>query len=387
MKKNGFTLIELLAVIVILAIIALIVTPVVSGIITSARNSANARSVEGHIRNLELAIISDAFAKASGDLAVYDSTSSNGISNETGIVARGLTIPENDKITCETYNIVNGQVTEARGCADYTNTANWHHTYTYTPTEGAVMDADEVGTAEPAVTPIATKVTEAGATHMGIVYLDPSRTVINCSATSEITATNTGCKKFYIFGTTNDSKYKMIMDRNTTAKIEWANEEDYADAGGDEDEYDDNQNTQGPVTVTKQLTLDTENWIGSPRLITANEVAAIVGVDGWTNDGSKYFYFGSKTSNGYNKQDGDEKTRQQSYHWLFDYTSSCTTYGCQDGKEDSSTDGYWTNDTVTDDTVVSWCVYNHGGLGNLSAGNGIRFGVRPVIEISTALID
>ena len=46
MKKNGFTLIELLAVIVILAIIALIATPIILGIINDAREESNDRSVE-----------------------------------------------------------------------------------------------------------------------------------------------------------------------------------------------------------------------------------------------------------------------------------------------------------------------------------------------------
>jgi len=44
--KKGFTLIELLAVIVILAIIALIATPIILGIINDAREKANERSVE-----------------------------------------------------------------------------------------------------------------------------------------------------------------------------------------------------------------------------------------------------------------------------------------------------------------------------------------------------
>ena len=44
--KKGFTLIELLAVIVILAIIALIATPIILGIINDAKDSANERSVE-----------------------------------------------------------------------------------------------------------------------------------------------------------------------------------------------------------------------------------------------------------------------------------------------------------------------------------------------------
>ena len=46
MKNNGFTLIELLAVIVILAIIALIATPIILGIINDAREESNERSVE-----------------------------------------------------------------------------------------------------------------------------------------------------------------------------------------------------------------------------------------------------------------------------------------------------------------------------------------------------
>ena len=46
MKNKGFTLIELLAVIVILAIIALIATPIILGLINDSRKSANMRSAE-----------------------------------------------------------------------------------------------------------------------------------------------------------------------------------------------------------------------------------------------------------------------------------------------------------------------------------------------------
>lgn len=46
MNNKGFTLIELLAVIVILAIIALIATPIVLGIINDARTQAQARTTE-----------------------------------------------------------------------------------------------------------------------------------------------------------------------------------------------------------------------------------------------------------------------------------------------------------------------------------------------------
>ena len=58
MKKKGFTLIELIAVLVIMAIIALIVTPLVMSIIRKARVSADKRSIDAYGRSIELAVAS-----------------------------------------------------------------------------------------------------------------------------------------------------------------------------------------------------------------------------------------------------------------------------------------------------------------------------------------
>ncbi|MBR3523333.1 MAG: type II secretion system protein [Bacilli bacterium] len=59
MKANqkGFTLIELLAVIVILAVIALITTPIVLGIINDAKEASNLRSVEAYAKAVEYGVI------------------------------------------------------------------------------------------------------------------------------------------------------------------------------------------------------------------------------------------------------------------------------------------------------------------------------------------
>ena len=127
MNKKGFTLIELLAVIVILAIIALIVTPVVSNIISSARKAANARSVEGHVKNIEYAIIQKAFEEGTGDLSIADS-----LTTDTAVKAT-LTIPAGDKIECSTIAISNGTVTSASGCKD----PSWTDSFTYTEGAGA----------------------------------------------------------------------------------------------------------------------------------------------------------------------------------------------------------------------------------------------------------
>ena len=53
MRKNGFTLIELLAVIVILAIIALIATPIILGIINESKKESQERSVELYASTLK----------------------------------------------------------------------------------------------------------------------------------------------------------------------------------------------------------------------------------------------------------------------------------------------------------------------------------------------
>ena len=52
--RRGFTLIELLAVIVILAIIALIATPIVLDIIDEARSGSNERTIENIMHASEL---------------------------------------------------------------------------------------------------------------------------------------------------------------------------------------------------------------------------------------------------------------------------------------------------------------------------------------------
>ena len=55
-KKKGFTLIELIVVLVIMAILALIVTPLVMSIIRKARIAADKRSIDAYGRSIELAI-------------------------------------------------------------------------------------------------------------------------------------------------------------------------------------------------------------------------------------------------------------------------------------------------------------------------------------------
>ena len=113
MKKRGFTLIELLAVIVVLAIIALIATPIVMNLIKNAEKGAAERSAERYIDAVELAIATDRLDNALIADGVYESDA-NG-----NLCLQGKTCTEPD-LTVEingnkpktgtTVKIVNGQV-------------------------------------------------------------------------------------------------------------------------------------------------------------------------------------------------------------------------------------------------------------------------------------
>ena len=63
MKRKGFTLIELLAVIVVLAIIALIATPIVMNTIKRSKKGAAERSADSYVKQVEVAVATERLNK------------------------------------------------------------------------------------------------------------------------------------------------------------------------------------------------------------------------------------------------------------------------------------------------------------------------------------
>ena len=126
MRNKGFTLIELLAVIVILAIIALIATPIVLGIINDTRKSADQETAKLIVSHFETAY-STAYMQKGGveptlaDVAAkfnmdgIDSTKT-GIVGENGFTVTGGTNGEfyvtskSGNVTCKTTTTTEGQV-------------------------------------------------------------------------------------------------------------------------------------------------------------------------------------------------------------------------------------------------------------------------------------
>ena len=97
------------------------------------------------------------------------------------------------------------------------------------------------------------------------------------------------------------------------------------------------------------------------------------GASGWNSASStSSFYF-----------EGSELSGQgtSNYSWLFDYTNTCTSYGCN--TKNDGTYGYWTLSPVVDRSDVAWYVCGFGELCYYSVGAfDENVGVRPVITIS-----
>ncbi len=114
MKSNkGFTLIELLAVIVILAVIALIATPIILNLIEKARLGAAESSAYAYIEAAEKAAVvkmmSDTTTKISGDCTATKTTLSCTTGGDLTLDVKGE-MPESGSITFG----ANGSVTAAK---------------------------------------------------------------------------------------------------------------------------------------------------------------------------------------------------------------------------------------------------------------------------------
>ena len=108
-RKNAFTLIELLAVIVVLAIIALIATPIVMNTIEKSKKGAAERSADNYIDAVETTV---ATKRLDGNILEGTYT----INDKGNLEGNGLTEPlviemNGNKPTSGTITIKDGQVT------------------------------------------------------------------------------------------------------------------------------------------------------------------------------------------------------------------------------------------------------------------------------------
>ena len=342
MKRKGFTLIELLAVIVILAIIALIATPTILGVIEKARKGASEQSALGYIDAVEKQV---AINQVKNENLINDGTYNvpmTGITVKGEAPTKGWLKIEKGMVT--NYSFVIGKYVITKGTK--------------------TIKGDEPAKSEETIKTGPTKVAaQEGDTHKGVVYLDPTDLTKNCDASNSVstTGTKTGCMKWYIYSE-DETNYNMILDHNTTAIV----------------------NSTDSSEVEKQVAADTSKWDSNlkTRLITTHEVADVTNLKNWLDDNE-----GFCLATGEKYETAENGCSSGKYSWLFVNTYDCEIYGCD--VEDSSAygdiGGYWTHLPGFDMApYTTWYVNNHGALMTSVKDKGI--GIRPVITISKDII-
>ena len=346
MKRKGFTLIELLAVIVILAIIALIATPTILGVIEKARKGATEQSALGYIDAIEKQV---AINQVKGENLITDGTHDVPISDVT---VKGET-PTKGWVTIEKGIVTNYSFVIGK----------------YVVTKDEKVEKGE----EPATKPSGTVETTYTVYPNGTaIYYNPvTNSKCDSSEAVSTTGTKTGCMKWYTFNDEgeNASTVNMILDHNTTATLAYNST---------------NVNTE-PKEAATALTTDTQSWNNSlnARLITADEIAKITNntsFNGESSTSDSWFYFDSNNQTQTATTQGASK-----YAWLFDYTNDCTKYGCNIAE--SSNYGYWTSTPVVVSSNNVWRVIRDGSL-RISGDASYTFfsGIRPVITVSKNII-
>lgn len=215
-----------------------------------------------------------------------------------------------------------------------------------------------------------------------VIYFNPqtNNTCDDYNEKNSDDGTKKGCMKWYTF---NDEKknnmLKLILDHNTTSNVSWIKQADYLKSSSDTD-Y---SNKLGSITASEQLNNDTSTWKVKAKLISVDEISAIVNEKIYL-DSEKNFFFDSKESKPL-KECYKGNTSKCSYGWLTDRTSTnCTKYGCLNNAT-TDTYGYWTSSTSLNDLSKSWRVYFDGRVMPTNI-NDISSGIRPVIEIQKSLL-
>ena len=379
MRNKGFTLIELLAVIVILAIIALIATPIILGIIKDAKEQANERSVEMYAKALENAI---AQQQLDGSAPI---TGTFYTDNGKEILLNGQTILTVDydgpEITIERIDIYEDGSVYIEGIKSKSDNKTLANSVGI---KQRYIDGEEV---------YIDVTTGKSCTNY---HVDNSKTGYNGLTTTKTTDNQNSCLKFYAFLDDGGNNLNLLLDHNTTAKLSWNSS---------------NSNVSGPKEVLEQLKTDTNEWVETitptkyeykgtsrpytinyseykARLITAQEIAQITEADNllsWdeTLTASGWYYLdGAKTNNTVPKWQTQvaNSTNKSDYYWLFDRTYKCKVYGCLNSVTEQ-TYGYWTSSSCAGGSNCAWYVNRIGYVSNDYVNDTSNYGVRPVITI------
>jgi len=371
MKRNGFTLIELLAVIVILAIIALIATPIILGIINDARKESNERSVELYASAVRNAIASYQLTNPNAPKTFED-----------------LTIQYEGDVECATEELYSDGSFYIADCTVNDNAVD----YTY-GTKKVIK-----GKLSSVCTPVEEQYFADSPLEPGYEYeckVDPNKAPY----------------AFYVLTTPEEgaTSVNLIMDSNINISgeaikdgsldlgtVAWMEKVDYInkDVGGTVEEWDDEElwTKYGPITAMNYLQTATRNWTN----VNTQTISTFTDNAGNTHNIAKTY-----TANARIPYKSEVSDYSGSTAYLYDNLQcGCSDYegnqlSCDiapvvngvhtEGLEHVDVGGYWT--LTTSSTMDSLWINEKGFISDASVNTKISeyefgIGVRPVINLS-----
>ena len=357
--KNGFTLIELLAVIIILAIVALIATPIILNVVDDAKKSAG---------------LSESNMIYSG-INNYCATEDVKAQLDKDYVRICTSSLDAEKVK-EMVNLGNAKIIEI----EYGTKLTWlkveSNGHIYSLEENAMVEGD----------------------------LNKPESKYAVGDLLKVQVSDSETQNIYVLEVNGD-EIVGILDRNLPGGTgPWISQEDYNSAGGnwssDSDEVK-NQNLYqfGPVTALAVMNAQTSSWnkVNEISLPSAEEILKLTGYykelesSGETaNWESKYF----TDFNNFMMSNESVQTCSSGSECREAITAAggskyllpeWATINLETTGDNSAGYGYWTitpmNYSVVSNPVRAWFVSDGGGLGSDFVDYSDSYGVRPVIHI------
>ncbi len=356
MKKRGFTLIELLAVIVVLAIIALIATPIVMNTIKRSKKGAAERSADSYVKQVETAVAEERLSKNEVLEGEYQITSDGNLCRD-----KSASCSDDNKIKIEMsgtkptsgkIKITNGSVDQASSTmtiGDYTVAYN-STKKTYEATEKGSSTTTALCTAN------TSKVSalvwgqngdpgqESSYTRQEVGLLASESGAYTPGVTYTCELGDGKQNTFYVLETNGDN-VSLIAGFNLGSTVAWCKSGSDNSCAADGSKAALKERTSGWTKLT-------ESQISLPS---ASQIATAAG----------------KTFDGTNKV-------SELPTWLNSYTKTPVAYG------------YWTStpDASNSNSSYAWYVLSFDSrLAGDRVDDGSTYGVRPVITVSKSKLN
>ncbi len=395
MKKKGFTLIELLAVIVILAVIALIATPLIMNVINDARKNSFKDSAYGIKKAVELRIAEENLVGEAISFKVDVTSDAINYSGEKPTSGWAHVTPDGkmELYMCNSSYCASKTLDSEEIIV--TSISSEIETITNEITRVSELEVAEItkeGHEIKGYTYIPN--TDSNETYKGILYLDPTDLGNKCNESNSLTnkqgkdkdgvttltGTKSGCMRWFAFGNDNGNPTTAILDHNTTACAEF----DFNLKNG----APGNEKTTDEYEADWYFEQDVQGWDSrlQARFPNAQEMADAGGITG----------FNAQTStSGSFLGNGNSATQNGKYWWLYTNLYNAenkngrgndnSTYNCiynsTGSVETNKTQAYWTLTPRSGSLYSVWGINNYGALTDIDISE--RNGVRPVISLSS----